>query len=1566
MYFISNLVHGFSNDKHSFMKQYESYDTSKEQMAFIFRYAKEHPMDDEAKKLVEELMDPQGSTVREQKCGLYLAIAYKYKKALLDVFNSMDEHGGSKFSSTIHLIAGYYCAKVLDQEELKNILMSNKEMPPKYAARVIHSIAKHCPKMINRDLVVSVFRKYGDMNAIVLLGGMKKGSDEEIAKILFQEFKFTYLPYHGRLCITHPRAILQFLEMVHEKFKKEQQQPKSYWEDVQPARIMIERASNTILLNRIARDNKESCKMVIELIKKWFVEPCKKWDCKSWVPDIILFCPEAFRLDVESYLRLLDEMDIFLYSRPVFRYPFNRLTVDHMVTLFDMFAKHHLKGKDDMVHVHEPSRLFIETFFLQMPRTTCYEVNRMHMFQRKVFDKYHDVFLDWLTMNMNIDHVNILYPELGTRVAEKMYEFVFKTSGPELSSNFVARIKYWRYMRSSLEDKERYQFLIGLCRHPNPSVRGVIMGSLLFCSLYNKVKIREVLQFLVDRMNSEESGVVNHLLNALLVPDFTFKTTVDVLKNLDVLKQKEMGDMFSRLLVHCGKMMDSMIVAPVLFQLVHCCTCGEEEIRKMTEYVHKVACNIDENLAFDLMTTPHINLRITKMKTEGDIFMPVWSLPMYRNVTESMLQTSPTTAAGTVGSLTTSATILNNNTVMAGMNPMSMLSKSSDWSKSLLGMFMRWYSHGQGSATTTPMFPIYNDVRAKRSLEFMKNIVIRLLSQLSQLGSDILNTTLMRRIWDHIPGLGWARRRRTRYDIDQLCDLFGEYFKHRISHGDYSRMAKLFKLSYEPWRFKKLKQCYMSFVDAITQGKSQMVPMRLTAPPIMILLSYFNKFVEVKQRHTLIQQLIQSDPSLWIVPAMQRHLLGRNASHQFIEKYLKNTENGTWSFAIFKKMGHKGEISLARMDDRVISLNPFVIREQRVEEHMPKEIVECITKMLISATHLISRSEDIYPENVNILSYLRPIRIDMFAKPHSLETPSRRMMNLVGELQIEKDEVEMMDKMIQEKILSKGGDRPLNSIPVMVLAMLAKTFSPYFPERHMDFIVEKMNPEGALYYYSVLIRVSRFIPRMHFLTKYMSIIDKKHESEQRNGIVQMLLVSHFKHQFRCFSRDEQFGGKIIDKVINMFRTEQTLPREVRVKLADIFITYLSLAKDVNNESVKKVLAVLETAVGSSYIEVPITILKCIRRHFFHDPSHILVEVLDRVASSKLLSHDHIMVQELTWRVLNMVIQHRMILTETFKKVSGKLRDTAINFMLDFDKTDKDLLVIHALPMMVTLSRLDATIFDQLTNRVMKPLLVDEKYEKLDTDVYNAKLEWDQPVTQRITLICALLTRVVQMTIEYESDEFIKVIDDKFIKPVADLMIKEDPVLYFGGCYKLRFAVTQWHRTESVEERLKQFVQDIVKQREETKENKDVWLSISSSTFIEEVLMGVATHRARTIAEAVANLIKQREVRIRKRQRDGERGEDEMDVLLTIMLHFAGEKMIWVNDKLRNLLRELRSRSDDNILLGVYSRRPIEIALRRRFIGGFSHGGSYMSTFGRSAAYQSMSGNQQSDNMDNIM
>jgi hypothetical protein len=238
----------------------------------------------------------KNSNIREQRCGLYLIIAYKYKKGLFEVLRSYQEN--SPYSHSIQVIAGYYSTQVLDKEELRQVLL-DRELPPKYISRIVYSIVMFCPEIITRDLVLQVHHKYSDVDAVILLSGMKPSKyPNEITTILFKDFMWTCILEHAfRVAKTHCKSVVYFLEMVHNYLISEQQeQPKSYWELIRAARMLVEQ--NTALLNIIGRRNVESSKPITQLIRKWFIEPSKKWKCRPWIPDFVLYCPETFRLDI--------------------------------------------------------------------------------------------------------------------------------------------------------------------------------------------------------------------------------------------------------------------------------------------------------------------------------------------------------------------------------------------------------------------------------------------------------------------------------------------------------------------------------------------------------------------------------------------------------------------------------------------------------------------------------------------------------------------------------------------------------------------------------------------------------------------------------------------------------------------------------------------------------------------------------------------------------------------------------------------------------------------------------------------------------------------------------------------------------------------------------------------------------------------------------------------------------------------------------------------------------------------------------------------------------------------
>ena len=111
MNIISNLlslVHSTTIDKHSFMKSFDSLSFGRDQQEFLHNFAKQHPLK-ESEKLLDELLDPKTSTVREQRIGVQLAVAYKDHDRIFKVLST--EAVIETYSSTVLMVACKYSAK---------------------------------------------------------------------------------------------------------------------------------------------------------------------------------------------------------------------------------------------------------------------------------------------------------------------------------------------------------------------------------------------------------------------------------------------------------------------------------------------------------------------------------------------------------------------------------------------------------------------------------------------------------------------------------------------------------------------------------------------------------------------------------------------------------------------------------------------------------------------------------------------------------------------------------------------------------------------------------------------------------------------------------------------------------------------------------------------------------------------------------------------------------------------------------------------------------------------------------------------------------------------------------------------------------------------------------------------------------------------------------------------------------------------------------------------------------------------------------------------------------------
>ncbi len=88
-------------------------------------------------------------------------------------------------------------------------------------------------------------------------------------------------------------------------------------------------------------------------------------------------------------------------------------------------------------------------------------------------------------------------------------------------------------------------------------------------------------------------------------------------------------------------------------------------------------------------------------------------------------------------------------------------------------------------------------------------------------------------------------------------------------------------------------------------------------------------------------------------------------------------EDGVWSYWTFKKMQPKGELSMVRPIDKLVTLNPWILRQERVQDHLPRNILNSITNMVVLRTGHVCRHENLFHKNVSLTSFVRQVeRID--------------------------------------------------------------------------------------------------------------------------------------------------------------------------------------------------------------------------------------------------------------------------------------------------------------------------------------------------------------------------------------------------------------------------------------------------------------------------------------------------------------------------------------------------------------------------------------------------------------
>jgi hypothetical protein len=775
--------------------------------------------------------------------------------------------------------------------------------------------------------------------------------------------------------------------------------------------------------------------------------------------------------------------------------------------------------------------------------------------------------------------------------------------------------------------------------------------------------------------------------------------------------------------------------------------------------------------------------------------------------------------------------------------------------------------------------------------------------------------------------INWTR---VKFCMEQLMDLMYDCMHKKLLVGDYTLFSEFILLA--RWKgiclskCDKIVQLYSVFIQSVLSGRSKVVmPRKHSLPPVVHLLNSMSQVVgDWKKRRQWIESLLDADPSLIVAPYIQRFILGRDGCFKILEKFLTLTgDKCLMSYETLMKLHPKGRMLLVRENHTIVTFNPMIIKQQRINR-LPTKIRCCLTRMMVYGATEIMRS-DISRSNVNEWSYRRNLMWWTWWN-NSRETPQSGalyMLRTVGRLIMEKEERDSILKLLEDTILSRKATddypRIVHSVPHLATAMLVRVMSPLYPEEHFSWLFESVKPEYAVYFYSGLTRLHGFIPREDFIDLYLEQLKKKEESgydENWNAIVHRFYVSYMKQHFsRGIRENSSIEKKLVTHLIELFKNDK-VHRDVKVMIIDSLITFIVNVRNGDADLLDSVWPILESVTEEDYIEIPKILIRSFNWYIFQciEMKKQMVHVL-----SELLDSDHAVVQEQAWYTLERVLR-RMCYPE--QECIDELVEKSVQCILCFDLSTKHMIACNAIHILFHLCKHDVRIMDRIVKDVFIRLLSDQKFKKLDEEKYNATLEWDLPVQERVTIMCWKLTRFIQREVYMENDEFVDEVEERLIEPLVQIMIKHDPLLYFSRGFKIRFALAEWREERSIRDVLINLVEDLVVQVKDEKE-RNVWFSTILDNFIDTVFSD-GYERDHVLLEVIDSFATKL---FGMTSRSEEPRREILESLLVLILHYVGSKLNWEHSS-RDMLKMFRNGKKQNDYLQTIARRPIRVRIHK--------------------------------------
>jgi hypothetical protein len=769
--------------------------------------------------------------------------------------------------------------------------------------------------------------------------------------------------------------------------------------------------------------------------------------------------------------------------------------------------------------------------------------------------------------------------------------------------------------------------------------------------------------------------------------------------------------------------------------------------------------------------------------------------------------------------------------------------------------------------------------------------------------------------------------------LNQILELFIPVLKQKIAEGHYDELSFALHKFKCPEKYPPVIELYHHYLQSLLENQdTDRLPETLIGHSHMDLLSFMNKIVKGAEKLTWATKLIAADASFILVPSIQRIILSRYADYNLINKYLDKNEKSTLSYSDLLKCCTHDHLRFAKSNEKVITFNPFILKETKIYLYRPKEQVKRISRMIFFSTAHIIRGnfED------NDMNFYSCVSNNMLSGTTPVDILSKRMIHLLGSLAIDKDEQEELQELIDKYLLSKENteEYPRNvTSPVhYILAELSKTLVEDHPEQYLDELFSNINAENCLYYYGALNRCSSYISRQESVKRWLAFInrvlskselvgkvsqsenngddeneevenDNQNNETKRNPVhsitVQKIALSWFKMQWKNYLNDENLDN-YIEKCIKYYGDSH---KDTRLTIVQVLLDFITMEWKNESPLINKILSSLEKAIVDPYIEIP-SKLALVNPKNFKDPK-ILIRLANLLL--ELLDYKELKVLNNLWLTFSELLMNRAVAAEPESKLLYKhILENGGKSLIQIDVKIKNQLISTILKSLVRSAIFNSSIFGTIIDSI-KYLLTDEKLKKLDMEQYNASNEWDRPAFSRIMIIVEETIRIAQDFAKKNDNSNLNKLKLLYVDPVIELLIQHQPTYYFSSGFGLKFSIVDWKDTKSIVQAFSELAEELL-----LSDQTHIYTSICSSNM-NDVLFGSMVHRyvekdAIDLLQAIRDLIDFVESDTRK--------EQILQVFASVLLLHVREEMRW-NEQCRELLRELRSKRD-NILVQIYT------------------------------------------------